>query len=123
MSDNLSGPHPKTTQVSAQEVSEDALLEELFAADIQNVLGSINLPQYYVNSFTVTLGTGDVLIVMKRNGKPVGSFQVSYTVAKSFVEVLNDLISQLEKRTGNTIMTSKFIEQSMQEGHKDDTAT
>jgi len=92
------------------------MLEAMFAADVGRALEPNNLPQFYVNSFTVTLGIGDVLIVMKRNGVAVASMQVSYTVAKSLVEVIGSLIKVLEDRTGNSIMTSKFIEKMMQEG-------
>jgi hypothetical protein len=110
MSDDLSANLPK-----GKRDEENAILQAMFAADVQAATETDNLPQYYVNSFTVTLGTGDVLIVMKRNGRPLASMQVSYTVAKSLIEVLNGLIARLENRTGNTIMTSKFIEQKMQE--------
>ena len=115
MSDNLSENTPETDR------DEHAMLEAMFAVDVQNALESDSLTQFYVNSFTMNLGTGDVLIIMKRNGRPVASMQVSYTVAKSLAEGLGGLINMLEDHTGNTIMTSKFIEQKMKEAEEDDT--
>jgi hypothetical protein len=98
--------------------SDQAEQENAHAADIQRALQSPDLPQYYVNSFTVTVGTGDVLIVMKRNNQQIGMIQVSYTVAKSLGEVLSDVIAGLEKVTGHEIMTSKYIERKVQEGNR-----
>jgi hypothetical protein len=114
MSDDVSADAPQ-----GKRDEENAILQALFASDIQSATETDHLPQFYVNSFTITLGTGDVLIVMKRNGRPIGSMQVSYTVAKSLAEALSGLITSLEERTGNEIMTSKFIEKKLQEGEND----
>jgi hypothetical protein len=110
MTDNNDARAPEQASFDAASTEEDSYL-----ADIRRALETSDLPQFYANSFTVTLGTGDVLIVMKRNQKQIGMVQISYTVAKSLAEALGDLIKRLEERTGNTIMTSKFIEQKMQE--------
>ncbi len=95
---------------------ENAILEAMFAADDPHSTVPDNLPQLYANSFTVHLGTGDMLIVMRRNGQQIGTLQVSYTVGKSLAEVISGLIKHLEERTGNEIMTSRFIEGKMKEG-------
>lgn len=101
---------------SSQGGEDDAgELENMYADEILKALESENLPQFYTNSFAVNLGTGDVTVVMKRNNKQIGTIQMSYTVAKSLVEAMNELIERMEKSTGQKIMTSKFIAAKMLE--------
>lgn len=94
--------------------------EDAYTSDVLKALESDNLPQFYVNSFTMNLGTGDVLMVMRRNHEQVGAIQMSYTVAKSLVVALGELIERLERRTGHEIMTSKFILKKMLEDTDDE---
>jgi hypothetical protein len=71
---------------------------------------SVNIPavvnSIYINSFAAGLSTGDVFVVMQRNGVDIGTLNMSYTVAKSLGDALNMLVSSLEKRSGRNIMTS-----------------
>ncbi|MGE5446245.1 MAG: hypothetical protein ACM3SR_16890 [Ignavibacteriales bacterium] len=68
--------------------------------------------------FVTSLGTGDVLIVLERNGRPIALLNTSYTTAKSLVEKLGGLITVLEQKTGNPIMTIDEITTKMGEKHK-----
>ena len=69
---------------------------------------TINMPAsaIYINSFAAGLSTGDIFIVLQRNGLEIGTLNMSFTVAKSLGEALNQLISSLEKRSDRKIMTS-----------------
>jgi hypothetical protein len=60
----------------------------------------------YINSFAAGLSTGDVFVVLQRNGSEIGTLNMSYTVAKSLGDALNLLILSLEKRSDRKIMTS-----------------
>lgn len=59
----------------------------------------------YFNGFALNLGTGDLTLVLERNDRPVAVLNASYTVAKTLAGKLNGLISVLESRTGNNIMS------------------
>ncbi len=72
-------------------------------------------PDFYFNGFTVNVGTGDVTIVLQKRNEPVAVLQTSFTVAKSLAEGLGFVIAELEKATGNEIMTTSFVETKLQE--------
>ncbi len=84
---------------------------------IQKALDNKEIPNIHFNGFVTSLGTGDVLIVLERNGRPIALLNTSYTTAKSLVEKLGGLITVLEQKTGNTIMTIDEITAKM--GEKD----
>jgi hypothetical protein len=67
----------------------------------------------YFNGFTVSIGAGDVRIILLRNNKPVANVQTSYTLAKTLAESLTQIVQLLEERTGSTIMTTHFISQQL----------
>jgi hypothetical protein len=68
-----------------------------------------DVEQIYFNSFVSSIGSGDILIVLERHGKPVAILNTSYTVAKTFALKLAQLIGNLEGLTGNTIMTTDDV--------------
>lgn len=70
-----------------------------------------DIPNIYFNGFTNTIGLGDIVISIERNGKPVAVLNASYTVAKTLALKLNGLIQNLENTTGNKIMTTDDVEQ------------
>lgn len=69
--------------------------------------------EIYFNGFANSLGLGDVLISLERNGKPVAILNTSYTVAKTLAIKLNDLIRTLENNTDTSIMTTDKIASSV----------
>lgn len=83
----------------------DPISGDILSLEIENV------PQTYFNGFAVTLGTGDVLISLMRNGKPVQVVQCSYTVAKTLSLGLTEVVATLEEITGNKIMTTHFVDE------------
>jgi hypothetical protein len=81
--------------------------------EIQGALSDASLPRFYLNGFSTTLGSSDVLVVLKQNNKPIALVNMSYTIAKSLSEKLANSISILEKLTGNTIMTTDDIQKKV----------
>jgi len=79
---------------------------------------TIPAPSIYINGFAAGMSSGDVYVVLQRNGIDVGVLNFSYTVAKSLGGALTTLISSLEKRSGKTIMPSSEIFQALSK--KDD---
>jgi len=69
----------------------------------------------YFNGFALSIGTGDVIMVLERNQETVAVLNASYTVAKTLSIKLNGIIKKLEGATENTIMTTDHINNSMKE--------
>jgi hypothetical protein len=93
-------------------VSTTADTENIDITDV-NALLKVDCPIYYFNGFTTALGVGDILISLQSNGKPILTLNTSYTLAKTLSEKLNGIISDLEKATGNRIMTTDQIRDSL----------
>lgn len=69
-----------------------------------------DIPNIYFNGFANTIGSGDVLIVLENNGKPVATLNTSFTVAKTLVAKLNATLQHLETVTKNKIMTTDVVQ-------------
>lgn len=67
----------------------------------------------YFNGFSCGLGIGDIILVLKRNNKNVAVLNTSYTVAKTLVDKLNGIITDLEKKAKTTILTTDEITSAM----------
>ncbi len=70
-------------------------------------------PHLYANGFMIALGEGDVLLLLQRNGQVVANLNVSFTVAKTLAKVLNETVSQWEKSTGSTILTTHQVKEAV----------
>ncbi|MGH8468850.1 MAG: hypothetical protein ACREVY_07705 [Gammaproteobacteria bacterium] len=70
-----------------------------------------DIPKINFNGIITLLGTGDVLVVLERNGQPVAVLNASYTVAKTLSVLLGNTIAKLEERSGHPIMTTNEIEE------------
>jgi hypothetical protein len=77
---------------------------------------SPDIPNYYVNGFANALGTGDIVIALETNGKPVASVNMSYTVAKTLALGLSQIIATLETATGKTMLTTHEMEKALASG-------
>lgn len=85
--------------------------------DDNNVFHPDSQPLYF-NGFTVAIGTGDVVIALQLNGKPIQVLNTSYTVAKTLAEGLSKIIGELEQKTGSTIMTIQTIAKAMSQANE-----
>lgn len=74
---------------------------------------SEDVPKQYFNGFSNTVGPGDIIMTLFKNGKPFIVLNTSYTVAKSLSQGLLNIIKNLEKNTNNEIMTINYISQKM----------
>jgi len=83
--------------------------------EIEAALANDDVPTLYFNGFINSLGTGDVLIILKRANRPVAKLHASYTLAKTLAEKLGQLIATLEAKSGNTIMTTDDVTRVMSE--------
>lgn len=80
---------------------------------IDNAVRSNDVPHIYFNGFVNSISTGDVLLVLKSNERPVAVLNASYTLAKTLVEKLGELVTALETRTDNTIMTTDDVARAL----------
>jgi len=72
------------------------------------------VPTIYANGFENALGTGDVVMVLERNGEPAAIVNLSFTLAKSLSVSLARLISALEAKTGREIMSTRDVEDALE---------
>jgi citrate lyase gamma subunit len=72
-----------------------------------------DVPQIYFNGFVSTMSSGDVLIVLERNSKPVVILNMSYTVAKTFALSLGQIISQFESGVERNMLTTDDVREAL----------
>jgi hypothetical protein len=84
---------------------EENPVQERIRAALQSDIPNINF-----NGMITSLGTGDVLILLERNGQSVAVLNASYTVAKTLSVLLGNSIAQLEELSKHPIMTTMEVE-------------
>jgi predicted KAP-like P-loop ATPase len=85
---------------------------------IQKAIQSSDIEKVYFNGFSTSIGVGDILITLFKNGEPIKLLNTSFTVAKTLAIKLNEAVQIVEEKTGNTIMTSDFIQSKLVESEK-----
>ena len=63
--------------------------------------------QIYINGFQLGLTNADVALVGVLDNEPVIKINMSYTIAKTLVVKLGDIMATLEKSTGREIITTE----------------
>ncbi len=71
------------------------------------------IPNYYVNGFASALGTSDIVIALEKNGAPVATLNMSYTVAKTLAVSLSHVVANLEALTSRTMLTTHEMEEAL----------
>jgi len=94
-------------------VSDPQAQRDELGKRIEKAVADEAVPKIYFNGFINSLGSGDVTLVLTRNGQPVAVADASYTVAKTLAQKLNTLIHDLERDTGNTIMTTDEVNKAI----------
>jgi len=89
--------------------------ENKLQSEIEAALANDDVPTIYFNGFINSLGTGDVLIILKRANTPIAKLHASYTLAKTLAVKLREMIATLEAKSGNTIMTTDDVARVMSE--------
>lgn len=75
-----------------------------------------NIPHLYFNGFANAQGNSDITVLLQLNLVPVGTLSLSYTMAKTLSQKLGEIVSELEKASGNTIMTTDDVTKSLAKG-------
>jgi hypothetical protein len=76
--------------------------------------------QIYFNIFVNNLGASDISTTLMIDDKPTAVLRMSFTTAKTFALLLNQVVVQLEQATGNTIMIAPEIAQKVEASLKID---
>jgi hypothetical protein len=63
----------------------------------------------YFNGFLITIGLGDISIILHQDGKPIYVLRTSYIVAKTLAQKIGALIDILETRTGQPVLTTDAV--------------
>lgn len=79
---------------------------------------SPDIPHLYANGFISAIGNGDTLLVLQQTGRPIATLNLSFTVAKTLVQKLGGIIENLEKASGNDIMTTSDLDEALKKTKK-----
>ena len=70
-------------------------------------------PHFYTNGITLAQSLSDITMVMQLNGKPGVVVHASFNTIKTLVQQLTELMSVLEKATGQPILSMDEIKDKM----------
>lgn len=77
------------------------------ASEIEFPEGALTVSQMYINGFQIGLSNADTALVGLLDNQPVVKLNMSYTVAKSLVVKLGQMMATFEKAVGREIMTTE----------------
>lgn len=69
-----------------------------------------NIESIYGNGFEIAIGTGDVFIKLKLNGKNIKVLYLSYTLAKTLAQKLTSVVDTLEEITNHKMLTTDEVD-------------
>jgi hypothetical protein len=79
------------------------------------IIQSSELNSIYFNEFGIGVSKNDILILLKRNGKPEAVLNASHITAKALVNSLDQALKNFEDDTNQKILTSDELEKLMEE--------
>ena len=85
---------------------------------LETALTSQDIPHIYVNGFVNALSNSDIIVVLERHRSQVAVLSMSYTTAKSLAQKLSETIAAFESATGQTIMTTDFVNEALSKQSK-----
>jgi hypothetical protein len=91
---------------------KEIILSEL-SDFINKTLENNDVKKYYSNGFVFTMGNSDILLIFQQNSIPLFSVNVSLTTAKTLALKLGKMITDLEEKIDNQIMTTEVLEQAV----------
>jgi hypothetical protein len=68
----------------------------------------------YFNGFTLGLSNADINALLLLDGQPVARLNMSFTTAKTLIELLGELMNKLELVTEQKIMTTQQVGSGLQ---------
>lgn len=86
---------------------------EVLAEDRIRAGLTAEVPQYYFNGFAAGMGSGDVAVLLERNGLPIAFLNMSFTVAKTLALALGTTVGNLEQIVGQEMLTTHDVDSRM----------
>jgi hypothetical protein len=77
-----------------------------------------SLPQIYFNGFSIATTSGDAILVLKLNEKPIAVLNTSYTLAKTLLVKMGGVLTKYESSTQETILTTDEVQERLEAGDK-----
>jgi hypothetical protein len=77
---------------------------------LTEIIESGELHSIYFNEFGIGVSQHDIIIFLRRNGKPEAILNASHITAKSFVSSLGEALRRFEAQTNQTIPIAEEIE-------------
>lgn len=71
-----------------------------------------SVPKIYANGFALGMTNADAQVVLQLFGRPVAVVNLSYTLTKTLLEKLSQLVKQWEAKTGKEIQTTDAIDKA-----------
>lgn len=82
--------------------------------DIMSAISSDDIPKIYANGFANFQGNADMGIIFQCNGKPTSVVNLSFTLAKTLAEKINQMVLDFEETTNTEILTTLVIDEKTQ---------
>ena len=82
---------------------------------IEEALSNAQIPELYINGYTIASSASDIVVILLRNGRPVQTLNVSFTLAKTLAIGLNDVVQNIEKKANMDIKTTHDIAKVLEE--------
>jgi len=79
--------------------------------DVTALMKDPQVVKLYVNGFNVGTSLSDVFMVTSSGATPVAVIQMSFTTAKTLMQVLNQIINDFEEKTGQPLLSMGEIKE------------
>lgn len=83
--------------------------EEL-KARVEKAVADATVPAIYFNSFVITFGTGDIMLILERNGASVAKINMSFTTGKTLAAKLGNSVAEFERDVKRQMLTNDEVE-------------
>lgn len=98
-------------ELSSEEIQQ---IEQMISAAVHDPA----VPKLYVNGFHLGQTASDIFVVMLLAGKPAGVQYMSFTAAKTLMMNLQQVVGNIEAKTGQPILTMDEVQLRMTTGDK-----
>lgn len=87
---------------------------------LQAALEDESVPRFYFNGFTATVGSADIVIMLKHHEKPILLLSTSHVMGKTLLEKLGVLIAGFEDAVEQTIMSTDEVNERIRAKEEND---
>ena len=89
-------------------------MQSTFEQELWNAIEDTEIPRLYFNGFNISIGNADVTMILKLQNNPVMILSMSHNLAKTLVEKMGGVVSILEDKIDQRVLTTDQIAELMQ---------